>query len=316
MKIRLGYVANALRLKDCSPSKTITVKQIDKITEYNDRISRLTTISRQNLENTLRILKANLYDGISVYRFSSKLIPLCTHPHFCAWDYVSSLQEELKEIGRFVQANQMRVSLHPDHFTLLNSPHPEVLEASLRDLDYHVKIIEGMGLGFETKLVLHVGGKYQDRAQAVARFKEGFATLPPSIKDRLTLENDDRSFTAREVLEICEELHIPMVLDLHHHHILNNGEELSTLLPAIFRTWPDLPPKVHISSPRQAKNPRYHADYIEVDMVIAFLEITKDLKQDFDLMLEAKKKDLALLKLADDLKARGYSLPTAGEILF
>lgn len=315
MKVRLGYVANALRLKECSPSKTVTVKQIRKIDDYEDRISRLTTISRRNLENTLRILRANLYDQISVYRFSSKLIPLSTHADFRSWDYLLALRKELAEIGRFVQEKKMRVSLHPDHFTILNSPYPEVLEASLHDLDYHVKMIQGMGLGFETKLVLHVGGKYHNRIQAVDRFKESFALLPQSIKGRIILENDDRSFTAQEVLEICEELHIPMVLDLHHHQILNNEEELTTLLPAIFQTWSDLPPKVHISSPREARNPRYHADYIEVETVIMFLEIAKELQRDFDLMIEAKKKDLALFKLAADLRKKGYSLPTVGEIL-
>jgi len=314
MKIRLGYVANALRLENCSPSKTITLKHLNKLEEYNDRLSRLSTISRQNLTNTLRILKANYFDGIAVYRFTSKLIPLCTHPLFVEWDYIRALQGELEEIGEFVRGHNMRVSLHPDHYTLLNSPHPEVKASSLRDLEYHIKILEAMALE-EARLVLHVGGKYQDRKAAIKRFKTEYTALPSRIKHRLTLENDDRSFTAAEVLEICTELKIPMVLDLHHHRLLNTGEDLTPLLPAIFRSWSKLLPKVHISSPRRKKNPRHHADYIEVDSVIDFLKATEKLGQDFDLMVEAKKKDLALLKLAEDLRAKGYHLPTTGEIL-
>lgn len=118
MKIRLGYVANALRLSDCSPSRTTTLKQINKLATDSDRVSCLTTISRHNLENTIRILQANHYDQIFVYRFSSKLIPFCTHPDFSFWDYTHSLQEKLRAIGHFVKTHQMRVSLHPDHFTL------------------------------------------------------------------------------------------------------------------------------------------------------------------------------------------------------
>ncbi len=315
MRVRLGYVANALRLQDCSPSKTVTLANLEKLSSMEHQIARLTQISRTNLENTLRILKANYFDQIKVYRFTSKLIPLATHPQFEGWNFVNDLTQEFKAIGAFVKENQFRVSLHPDHFTLLNSPRPEVQAASLRDLEYHLQVLEAMGLGDEFKLVIHVGGKYNDSPTALARFAAQFITLPEKIKSRLTLENDDRSFTAPEVLKLCQKLKIPMVLDLHHQQLLNQGEEIQSLLPEVFATWGNLLPKLHCSSPRDQKNPRNHADFINPDIVVDFLKLAQQLEQDFDLMLEAKQKDLALFRLGEDLKKSGYHLPNAGEIL-
>jgi UV DNA damage endonuclease len=316
MIVRLGYVANALRLENATPSSAVTYKNIGKLSDYRDQIGLLTRTAHKNLANTLRILRANCFDQILVYRFSSKLIPLCTHPEFITWDYAHDLAADFKAIGDFVTANQLRVSLHPDHFTLLNSPNPKVLIASLRDLDYHVTMLKAMGLNETAKLVIHIGGKYQDREQALARFRTNFTSLPKQIKNRLTLENDDRCFSAGEVLQLAEELNIPMVLDLHHQQLLNYGETLPQILPAVWATWGNLRPKVHLSSPRDQKNPRYHADFVSCATVAAFLQIARELNRDFDMMIEAKQKDLALLKLAAELRNSGFELLGEGTIVF
>ena len=315
MKVRLGFVAIALRLPDCSPSKTVTLKNINKIDSREIQISRLTRIAKENLENTLRILRANFYDHIQVYRLTSKLVPLCTHDQFTDWDYISDLLDGFRSIGAFIRENRIRVSLHPDHFTLLNSPSDTVLKASLRDLEYHTNIFESMGLNPDiAKLVIHVGGKYNDRIEALERFKSVYRNLPDRIKNRLILENDDRCFTAMEVLHLCQDITAPMVLDVHHHQILNHGESLESMIPEIFATWGNNVPKVHLSSPKDQKNPRNHADFIEVESAVNVLNLTREIGRDFDLMLEAKQKDLALFKLADDLRMKGFDLPNNGEI--
>jgi UV DNA damage endonuclease len=226
----------------------------------------------------------------------------------------TDLQTEFGQIGAFVKEHQMRVTLHPDHFTLLNSPKKEVQQASRIDLEYHQHVLKAMGLGTEAKLVIHVGGKYEDKILALERFKTQFAALPPEISGRIVLENDDRCFTAFEVLQLAKEISVPMVLDVHHHRILNNGEALIDLLPEIFNTWGKEKPRFHISSPRSAKEPRSHADFIEVATAIDFLKVAKSFNKDFDLMIEAKQKDLALLRLGKDLKEQGFKLLNAGEI--
>jgi UV DNA damage endonuclease len=314
MIIRLGYVANALRIADCTPSGTVTYKTVAKIPDYQDQIGHISRVARRNLQNTLRILKSNFFDGIHVYRLTSKLIPLATHPDFLTWDYPADLSAEFKTIGNFIKESGMRVSLHPDHFTLLNSPDPAVQQASLRDLAYHVTVLKAMGLDAAAKLVIHVGGKYDDRSKALERFTSRFALLPLRIKERLTLENDDRCFSASEVLRLTQELSIPMVFDLHHHQILNRGDSCASLLPEIFATWGRETPKIHVSSPKDTKNPRHHGDFIDAGPVIRLIEETKPLRRNFDIMVEAKQKDLALFQLAADLRQAGFSLHGPGEI--
>ena len=100
-----------------------------------------------------------------------------------------------------------------------------------------------------------------------------------------------------------------MVLDVHHHNCKNDGENLSDLMKNIFDTWSceNLPPKIHFSSPKEGKLDRKHADYIDVNEFASFLNLAKEsVNNDFDMMIEAKKKDLALFKLIDDLRKINY----------
>lgn len=311
MRVRLGYVAMSLKLKDCSPSKTITVKNLEKISDHEARISRLCRIAGENLRNCQRLLYYNAAHHIRIFRFTSRLVPLATHPLTEGWDYTGDLAGEFARIGEIVREHEMRVSSHPDHFTLINSPRPEVLEASLRDLAYHETVFKAMGL-MDAEMIIHVGGLYGSRETSIQRFKENFPLLPEDTRCRLRLENDDKSFGAAEVLDICRELGIPMVLDVHHHLCHNNGEDISDLLPEVFATWQERRPKVHFSSPKSISNCRAHADDIDVTAFCEFLRKARKLDRDFDVMIEAKNKDLALFNLMDRLQGAG-DVTIAGE---
>lgn len=305
MLVRLGYVAMTLNLKDCSPSGTVTVKTLTGLPDEDARLYRLRRITRANLHSTLRILRYNKAYNIDVYRFTSKLVPLATHPMVAHWDYIEDFKDELREIGDFVKENDFRVSAHPDHYTLINSTSKKVLEDSIRDLDYHVKLFEAMGLeDYKYKLVMHIGGVYKDKESSVERFKENYEKLPDRIRKRLMLENDDKVYTARDVLNICNDLKVPMVLDVHHHNCVNNGERLYEMLGEIFDTWKDeyFSPKIHFSTPKSCKDFRSHADDIDINEFYEFLGIAKGIGRDFDVMLEAKNKDTALLNLTEELK--------------
>ncbi len=305
MKFRLGYVAMTLNLVDCSPSGTVTVAAFNKLADNQAAMGKVRRIAVKNLENTLRILRYNLAYNIDVYRFTSKLIPLATHPVLDNWNYSSDLKEQFRQIGDFVKENDMRVSAHPDHYTLINSGKPEVVEESIKDLDYHVNIYEAMGLGdYRYKLVMHVGGLYKDKETSIERFKNNFILLPDRIRKRIILENDDKSYSVKDVLGICKELNIPMVLDVHHHNCNNNGESLANYLPEVFDTWKGqyFNPKIHFSSPKCDKEFRNHSDFINSESFVDFLKVARELGIDFDVMLEAKMKDNALFKLADELK--------------
>lgn len=308
MRFRLGYVAMTLSLEDCSPSGTLTYKTFSNLPEGESRINRLRKITKKNLINTMRILRYNKAMNIPVYRLTSRLVPLATHPELANWDYALDFAEQLKEIGEFIMDNDFRISAHPDHFTLINSPYDNIFVVSYRDLDYHVRLFEAMGLNdYRYKLVLHVGGVYGNKSDSIKRFYENFSRLPARVSKRLIIENDDKSYNTYDVLKICQTIGRPMVLDVHHHNCLLEPSELRDIIPDIFSTWntEPFPPKIHFSSPKSTREFRSHADYIAFDEFHKFLDIAKDVGEDFDVMIEAKAKDLALLQLSEELAAHG-----------
>ncbi|ASS76121.1 hypothetical protein CIG75_14910 [Tumebacillus algifaecis] len=304
MKIRLGFVAMSVHLKNTSPSQTMTVTNFQKFIDREAGLRKLTRIGASNLQNSLRVLRHAHAHGLHVYRFTSKLIPLLGHELTADWDFFGKMLPEFEEVGTYIKQKQMRVSFHPDHFTLINSKSEEVIEKSILDLERHVHIFELMGLDERAKLVMHVGGSYKDKAESLARFAANWPRLPERVQKRVTLENDDKSYTAAETLSLCEQLNIPMVLDIHHHRCNPGHEELRDLLPRIFRLWDDtgLVPKIHVSSPKDEAKPLHHADYIAPEDLLPFLKLVHEVcPTDLDIMVEAKQKDDAAMRLADDL---------------
>jgi UV DNA damage endonuclease len=314
MLVRLGYVAMSTLVKNASPSKTMTVANFSKLGDREAAIRKLERIGAENIHNTLRLLRHNRAYEIQVYRLSSKLIPLIGHELLGDWDPIAKLAAEFAELGSYAKQNGMRVSFHPEHFTVLSTHRPEVLEKSIADLERHSAMLNAMGLGQEAKCNIHIGGSYGDKEKAGERFITHFGMLRPKIQNRITLENDDKTFTAQETLEIAERVGAPMVLDLHHHQVNNNGEQAVELWPRIQNTWlnpethqaasetPALPPKIHASSPKSEKDPRSHADFIEAGPLLDFLRAIASVTPHLDIMIEAKMKDQALLRLMEACK--------------
>lgn len=293
----------SVELADASPSGTVTVKQASLLPP-DARRQRCRRVAERNLLNTLRILRHCQALGIKVYRFSSRLVPLATHPLLEGWDYAGDLSVPLQAIGAFVKANRMRVSFHPDHFNVLTSEDKAVRDATRTGLEYHVRLTEAMGLGREVKLVLHLGGG-KDKVKAIGTAQRYMARLPDEIQSRITLENDDKVFTAGDVLVCVAQLGIPVVLDAHHERSNPSGEGLGTILPRCFETWQTsgLPPKLHLSSPAGAgKDFRAHHDWIDPRDFLNFWPEALRLGQSFDVMVEAKRKDGAVVRLKKDLE--------------
>ena len=157
MKIRFGYVAMSMTLKDCSPSKTITATNLSKMDSEEARCHKLDLLAKTNLENTRRLLVYNRSHNIKVFRITSRLIPLATHPIVQNWDWLLAALKELQSLGAYVREGNCRISAHPDHYTVLNSPNEQVVKTAIKDLEYHHKIFTGMGLGSDAKLVYACG---------------------------------------------------------------------------------------------------------------------------------------------------------------
>jgi len=301
MKIRFGYVANALGLWDASPSKTLTFTRYSALPKY-ERLEKLKSITAQNLHHTKRILYYNIAHEIELYRLSSSLVPLATHPEVM-WDFITPFKNEWEELGQLVQKFKLRVSFHPNQFTLFTSPKEEITMNSVKDMDYHYRMLQAMNALEKGIINIHIGGAYGDKTKTLERFHQNLKSLPDEIKKHMTLENDDKTYNVEETLIACEKENIPMILD-YHHYMANTGElDLSLYLQRIFNTWKtrNIVPKVHISSPKSDKAFRSHADYVSIDFILPFLKMAKTFNQDFDIMIEAKQKNLAMHKLIEDI---------------
>lgn len=303
MQVRFGYVAMSTVLEGVSPSKTMTATAFAKLADREAALRKLERIAEQNLANTLRLLKHNLAHDIRFYRFSSRLIPLLGHDMLADWDPIPRLSDAFAAIGAFVRKHDMRVGFHPDHFTVLSTNRQEVLDKSVADLDRHVRMLEQMGLDERAALNVHIGGAYGNKTRTMDRFLRQFELLPDRIRARMMLENDDKTFNAAETLDACEQLGVPMVLDIHHDAV-NPGEATAKeLWPRILATWEGrkVPPKIHASSPKNERDVRSHADDLHVPDLLEFLRGIAALTPELDVMIEAKRKDGALFKLLEDL---------------
>lgn len=303
MQVRLGYVAVALKLPKVTSSSTVTYTNYQKIGNEEKKLSKLKQVTLSNLDDLYKILQYNVDNKIHFYRITSALVPLATHPDVQNWDYRKIFNSDFKRIGNFINENNMRVDTHPDEFNVLNSIKEEVVENTKRNLSFHVNLFKDIEYP-KGKMILHIGSSQGGKEDATKRFINNFKVFPECITSRLILENDDKTFTTREVLKICKALNAPMVLDVHHHICNNGGDELAPMLKDIFSTWDKqvLPPKIHFSSPREGERDRKHSDYINPQSFIDFLEICRPLKINFDIMLESKMKDLSLIKLVEDIK--------------
>jgi UV damage endonuclease UvdE len=304
--VKLGFVAMSVQLTNASPSKTMTYAQFSKLKDREAAIEKLERISIENLENCLRLLKHNVANDIRFFRFSSKLIPLANHEELKDWKFMRPLKEILSQIGDYIEANPMRVDFHPDHFVLLNSKKKEIINQTIKTLSMHRSLLKGMRVPTQHRCVLHIGGGYDDRELALEQFIHNWALVPQSLQEMLILENDDTTFHLRDALYVCEKLNVPLVFDYHHHlsHYEKEAKPWEEDWERVVQTWEHspLPVKMHISSPRDEKNFRAHAEYVDPKMFMDFLQGMKGSTPEIHCMIEAKKKDEALFQLMRDMK--------------
>lgn len=254
---------------------------------------------------------------------------------------VADSDAELAALGAKARGLDMRLSFHPSQFVLLNSPDPALTAKSIWDLASQADMLDRMGMGPEAVLVTHVGGVYDDREASRARWIDGYAQCPDHVRRRLVLENDDIRFSAADVLWIHDRCGVPLIFDYQHFWCLNpEGLALRPTVERFVRSWPQgVRPKIHFSSPRTEMReikrkvtdkdraagsgkggaptrtvvkptsrtmtvlvpPIWtgHADFVNPFEFATFMRDVAGL--DFDVMLEAKTKDLALLRLRGDL---------------
>ena len=271
-----------------------------------------------SLERLAAILEHLDRHDIRFYRFATALAPYASHPDLPQFrDAPALFAAELAAVGARARALGIRLSSHPGQYTVLNSQDERVQRLAAEELEVQAELMDGMGLGPESVVVLHVGGAAGGVPAALDRFETGFALLSDAARRRLVIENDDRSFGLAAVLELSRRVGRPVVWDLLHHRCHDpDGIPEREALALALATWPeDVIPKVHVSSPRTSVEARRgrvvlpplraHADLIDPMVFERFVGETAAGLRDFDVMLEAKAKDLALLRLREQVMLPG-----------
>lgn len=300
MKIRLGYVALPKTINITS-SHTITYTNYEKIKNKEEKLNEIIT---KNLNNLEQILIYNIRNNIHFYRMSSNIFPLATHPNI-KYNPIKIYKTKLEEIGQIIKKNNLRIDIHLDQFCVLNSLNEKVVQSTINIIKFYKNMLKAMKI--KTYMILHVGSNALGKEKSKERFIKNFNKLDKETKKMIILENDDKIFNIKDVLEICKKLNIKMVLDYHHYICNNESEKLEDYIEEIFKTWEKETPKIHISSKKNKKEFRTHNDYINIEDFNKLIKQVKKLDKDFDIMIEAKEKDNALFKLVRELKYLNYN---------
>lgn len=291
MKVRLGYVAicNGINYTSSSP---FTYSEYIK----NKDMKKLDNVIISNLEALNNIIDYNIKNNIHFYRLSSRIIPLATKEDV-SFDYIKKYVNYYNLIGKKIKDSNMRVDFHPDQFCVINSVKNDVIKSSLEILNYHYNLLDALNVKNKL-LVIHVGSSVFGKENSIKRFINSYNKLPSYLKKCIAIENDDKVFNVEDVLEISKLTNIPVVLDYHHH--LCNKSDFN--FEDIFNSWKNMTAKMHFSTPKNKKDFRSHAEYIDGDDFINFIEILKVYNKDVDIMLECKAKDDSLFRLVRYIK--------------
>ncbi len=263
---------------------------------YSDQ--KLIEIIEKNLNALDKIIDYNIKNNIKLFRLSSDIIPLASHPINTVpwWDI---FEEKFNSLSKKIKNNTIRVTMHPGQYTLINSPKNDVVEKSILDLEYHNRLLKCLKCDYKSKMVLHIGGVYSDKKTAIERFIENFKKLNPEIQKRLIIENDDKSYTIDDVLFISSKINIPVVFDNLHHrlnHSQNNKLNEFELIDLCNKSWKeeDGKQKIHYSQSANNYQNGAHSKTINSQKFVSFYNQLNN--KDIDIMLEVKDKNLSAIK--------------------
>lgn len=278
-----------------------TAAALKKISR-REQLEELSSICLDNVLSLNEALEWVIAHEIGAFRVSSPLFPRLTHPD------VGYQLEELPDYKALItlcdkirtrrQESDIRLILHPDQFNVLSSPHPKVVQNTIKELEYQGLLAELIGADV---INIHGGGVYGDKALALCRLRENFTLLSTRVQTRLTLENDDRSYTPADLIPVCDDVNIPFVYDVHHHRCLPDRLSIENATAECVRSWNTVhrEPLFHISTPLNgyaSSKPQPHSDFINInDFPQEWLHL------DATVEVEAKAKELAVLRLKNDL---------------
>jgi UV DNA damage endonuclease len=268
--------------------RTFEAKGLDYVSE----------LALANSKDVLKILVWNKNNNIKFFRLSSAMVPWGDGLDLTTLKDYDEISIALRRAGDYAKANGIRINSHPGPFNVLPSPNEEVIQKTFADLELHGKIFDMMGLSktHYNNINIHCNGVYGDKQSAMDRLITNFKRLSPSVRKRLTLENDDKAsmYSVKDLMYIHKHTGIPIVFDYHHHQFCTGGLSEEEALKLAATTWPDgITQEVHYSESKALhennpkEKPQAHSLYIN--------SLPNTYGLDLDVMVEAKGKELAIL---------------------
>lgn len=250
-----------------------------------------------NLATLVEILKFNIANNLMFFRISSDMIPFASHP-ICKFDWKEHFKSDLIKIGQLINDHNIRISMHPDQFVLINSKSQEIVNNSIKELEYHTDLLDLMTLDYSAKVQIHIGGVYGDKEKSKKQFISNYKTLlSANIKKRLVIENDDHLYNLKDCIEIHEYIGIPILFDVFHHICFHNNLPLHIALQISNNTWNHSKDGIMmIDYSNQELNQRKgkHSHTLDIKQFEKFILSVSNL--DFDIILEIKDKEKSAKK--------------------
>ena len=279
----------------------------------------------QNIESVRKLVKrvSHLDPHLRMVRIGSDILPAYTHADWSYFwlrsDVVDYLERHFSVVGDFARTNDVRLSMHPGQFVVLASINPGIVQRSIEEFEYHADMARWMGYGKtfqDFKINVHISGK-----QGPEGIRAAYKQLTPEARSCITIENEENAWGLDDCLTIGDL--VPIVLDIHHHWI-KTGEYISPLDPRVdkvVQSWRGVRPTMHYSVSREdylvghdtsvmpdhnllledgykKQKLRAHSDFMWNDSVNKWALGFTD---KFDIMVEAKGKNLASFALAKNL---------------
>lgn len=283
--------------------RNTTVKSIRGM-DREAALAKLSGLCLANAEALLAALQFCEENRIGCFRINSQILPVKTHD-ICGYD-LSDLPDSdeilrrFRACGKFAREHDIRTCFHPDQFVVLNSPRPDVVDRSVAELEYQAEVAEWVGADVVN---IHGGGAYGDKHAALGQFAQNLDRLSERARSRLTIENDDTTYTPSDLLPLCRTEGLPLVYDVHHHRCHPDDLAVEEATEEAVTTW-NRPPMFHISSPMEGwdgPKPRRHHDFIDLQ---DFPDCWRG--HNLTVEVEAKAKEVAVLKLKKELAERWF----------
>lgn len=296
--------------------------ELRKKSIFCSRTCRLDTVSQKGLNFVKDLVKKNINDlaehiewnyenGIRFMRISSELMPHITNPRFPSKGKpgyemysIRFVKKKLEKIGKMARLYKQRLTFHPGQFNILSTLKEEVFQHTSDELQWHANILDTMGMGPDSVMVIHGGGIYDDKEGAINRFVSNFKRLPKNVQKRLVIENCEKCYNIEDMLRLSDATGAPVIFDTHHYNCYNTCKGQGCLkspeyyIPLILETWErrGIKPKFHVSEQRFDSRLGAHSDYVEC-IPEYLLEIPEKYGVEIDIMIEAKMKEKSVFHL-------------------